>query len=187
MLARGASLLATITAMASWLVALSTGVLTAAAAVIAVLVTQRGERTRNHEDRVWKERATIYVEILAWANDVNAWALRRTSGPSEPLPARPAPLPRLHYARVLAFAGPAVCDLVETVEYELVSAPEPPEHTVRLHVEADALQDAVQQEIQYRRIRPDRERRRLGIGQRSLHNLGMGRDPRPRRPDPPTG
>jgi hypothetical protein len=28
-------------------------------------------------DGPWKERATIHVEILAWANDVNAWTLRR--------------------------------------------------------------------------------------------------------------
>ena len=31
-------------------------------------------------DRLWKERATIHVEILAWANDVNAWTLWRRSG-----------------------------------------------------------------------------------------------------------
>jgi hypothetical protein len=173
--------------MASWLTPLITGVLTGAAAVIAVLVTHRGEQARNHEDRLWKERATVYVVILAWANDVNAWALRRTGGQGELLPARPAALPRLQHARVLAFGGAAVRDHVETVDYELLCAPEPPEPAVRLHVEADALQDAVQQEIQYRRSRSARERRRMAIGHRSLQNLGLGRGARPRRPDPPTG
>jgi hypothetical protein len=174
-------------AVATWLGPLAAGAITGAAALIAVLVTQRGERTRIHEDRLWKERATIYAEILAWANDVNAWALRRTPGPGEPLPARPLPLPRLQHARVVVFAGPAVRDSVETVDYELTCAPEPPEPAVQLHVDADALQDAVQQEIQFRHVRSARERRRMSIGHASLQNLLFGRGPRPRRPDPPTG
>jgi hypothetical protein len=91
-----------------WLGPLATGAITATAAVIAVLITQRGEHARLHEDRLWKERAALYVELLAWANDVNAWALRRPAGPGEPASVRPSPLPRLMHARVLAFAGPMV-------------------------------------------------------------------------------
>jgi hypothetical protein len=173
--------------MASWLVALITGVLTAGAAVAAVVVTQRGERARIHEDRLWKERASVYVEILAWANDVNAWALRRTSGRGQPLPERPATLPRLLHARVLAFAGTAVRDHVEAVDYELMYAEEPPEHATGLHVQADALQDAVQQELQHLRSRSRREQIRMGIGHGSLQNLGRGHGPRPHRPDDPAG
>jgi hypothetical protein len=154
----------TIAAMASWLVALITGVLSAGGVVTGVVLTQHSERSRTHEDRLWAERASIYVEVLAWANDVNAWALRRTSGPGVPVSARPEPLARLQHARVLAFAGSAVRDSVETVDYELLCAPEPPEHAVRLHVQADALQDAIQQELQ-RRSRSRREQRRMGVGQ----------------------
>lgn len=178
---------ATITAMATWPVGLITGVLTAVAAVSAVVLTQRSERDRTHEDRLWTERASIYVEVLAWANDVNAWALRRTLGPGAPLPLRPAPLTRLQHARVLAFSGTAVRDFVEAVDYELLTAPEPPDHAIRLHVEAEALQDAIQQELQWRRSRSKREQQRMGIGQRSLQNLGQGRGPRPRPPDVPVG
>jgi len=178
---------ATITAMASWLVPLITAILGAVAVVTGVLLTQRGERDRTHEDRLWAERASISVEVLAWANDVNAWALRRTSGPTALLPPRPGPLPRLQHARVLAFAGPAVRDLVETVDYELMRAPEPPDYAIGLHVQADALQDAVQQELQHRRSRSRREQRRMGIGHRSLQNLFLGRGPRLRPPDPPEG
>ncbi|SRR5712691_2265761 len=167
------------------LAALVTGVITAAAAVLAVLITMRGERARLHEDRLWTERAAMYVELLAWANDVNVWALRRKPGPAEPLPARPPPLPRLLFARVLAFAGPIVRDHVETVDYELLVADEPPEYAVRLHVEADALQDAVQLDLQQMRDRSKREKDHMGIGQRSLQNLGQGHGPRPRPPDPP--
>jgi hypothetical protein len=98
-------------------------------------------------DRLWEERATIHVEILAWANDINAWALWRRSGRGEPLRARPTALPRLLHARVLAFAGPAVREHVETVDYQLLIAEEPPEYATRLHAEADALQDAMQLEI----------------------------------------
>jgi len=165
--------------MATWLVGLITGLLSAGAAVSAVVITQRSERGRTHEDRLWTERASIYVEILAWANDVNAWALRRTFGPGAPLPPRPAPLARLQYARVLAFAGSTVRDFVEDVDYELLNAPEPPDHAVRLHVQADALEDAIQQELQQRRSRSKREQQRMRIGQRSLRNLGLGRGPRP--------
>jgi hypothetical protein len=124
--------------MDSWLVALITGVLTVSGTVMGVLVTQRGERVRNQEDRLWRERASVYVEILAWANDVNAWALRRRAGPGELLPSRPAALPRLQYARVLAFAGAAVREHIEKVEYELMVASDSPDHAVGLHVQADA-------------------------------------------------
>ena len=173
--------------MATWLVGLITGVLSAGAAVSAVVFTQRGERNRTHEDRLWTERASIYVEVLAWANEVNAWALRRTLGPGAPLLPRPAPLARLQHARVLAFAGTAVHDFVEAVDYELLNAPEPPEPAVHLHLQADALQDAIQQELQRRRSRSKREQRRMGIGYRSQQNLVLGQGPRPRPPDAPVG
>jgi hypothetical protein len=137
-------------------------------------------------DRLWKERATIHVEILAWANDVNAWALWRRSGRGEPLRARPTALPRLLHARVLAFAGFAVREHLETVDYQLLIVEELPEYATRLHAEADALQDAMQPEIQHGRSRSKREKRRMGIGQ-SPQNLLFGRGPRPRPPDPPTG
>jgi hypothetical protein len=187
MYGQGASAVINIAAVTSWLVPLITGILSAGAVVTGVVVTQRSERRRTHEDRLWTERASIYVEILAWANDVNAWALRRTPGPGAPLPARPPPLARLQYARVLAFAGQAVRDFVETVDYELLRAPDPPEPTAMLHVQADALQDAIQQELQQRPSRSAREQRRMGIGQGSLQNLLLGRGPRPRPPDAPVG
>jgi hypothetical protein len=137
-------------------------------------------------DGPWKERATIHVEILAWANDVNAWTLRRRSGRGEPLRARPAALPRLPHARVLAFAGSAAREHVETVDYQLLITEEPPEYATRLHAEADALQDVMQLEIQHGRSRSKREKRRTGTVQ-SPQNPLFGRGPRPRPPNPPAG
>jgi hypothetical protein len=74
---------------------------------------------------------------------------------------------------------------VETVEYELLVALDPPEHAVGVHVQADALQDAIQLELQQLRARSKRERQRMSIGHASLQNLMFGRGPRPRRPDAP--
>jgi hypothetical protein len=171
--------------MANWLVPLITGVLGAAAVVTGVLVTQRSERRQAHEDRLWTERASLYVEILAWANDVNAWALRRTPGPGAPLQPKPGSLPRLLHARVIAFAGPSVRRWAEAVDYELLDPDEPPMPACQLHVLADALQDAVQLEIQQLRSRSEREHVQMGIGQGSLQNLFRGQGPRPRPPDTP--
>jgi hypothetical protein len=66
--------------MDTWLVALVTGLLTVTGTVMGVLVTQHGERARNQEDRLWSERASVYVEILAWANDVNNGPRARRNG-----------------------------------------------------------------------------------------------------------
>jgi hypothetical protein len=35
-------------------------------ALAGVLITQRSERKKAHADRVWKERATCYVQLYSW-------------------------------------------------------------------------------------------------------------------------
>ena len=41
----------------------------AGAALGGTLMSQRGERSRAHADRIWKERSTAYAGIYSWCRD----------------------------------------------------------------------------------------------------------------------
>jgi hypothetical protein len=148
------------------------------AAVVAVMAGHRRELARAHEDRLWKERAATYVDLLVWANEVNVWALDHRDA------VQPRSLPAVLHARVLAFATRRVDDLILDVERQLdLTRPDADPHDPGLHVTVEALQDEIRQELQHRRSRSTRERRRLGVGSRSLRTLGPG-GPRSRHHTP---
>jgi len=133
-------------------------------------------------DRLWRERAVTYVAVVAWANDVNAWALRRRGRPGEPLPDSPALLSRDLHARVVAFAGSDVLDSVNRLEASLnVSNVGDTQIDAGTHWAADALIDAIQQELRHERPRSPSQKRRLGIGQWSQQDLTFGAGPQPRK------
>jgi hypothetical protein len=81
---------------------------------------------------------------------------------------------------------PPVREYADVVEYELITAPDPPEPVVFLHIQADALQDTIQQDLQRLRPRSKRGQQRMQMGERSQQNVMFGRCPRPRRPDTPS-
>jgi hypothetical protein len=150
----------------------------AAAALVAVMAGHRRELARAHEDRLWKERAATYVDLLVWANEVNVWALDHRDA------VQPRSLPAVLHARVLAFATRQVDELVLAVERRLdLTRPDADPHDPGLHVIVEALQDEIRQELLHRRPRSARERRRLGVGMGSLRTLGPG-GPRSRQDAP---
>jgi len=150
----------------------------------ATLISLRGERTRTRDDRLWRERAPLYTQLIAWQEDVNTWALGR-AGPTAPRPDLVGP--ELH-AQLLIFAGDAALRWLEPVETQLERAAPPglPRSSdnaeSQLHVYAEALLDAIQEEFVKGRARSWKEERRLGIGSRSLRSLFLGGGPRHRPP-----
>jgi hypothetical protein len=66
--------------------ALITGLITATVALAGVYLTQRGQERLSHDGRVWSERARVYVELIAWARNIEYAARDRG-----PLPERDPP------------------------------------------------------------------------------------------------
>jgi len=87
----------------------------------ATLISLRGERTCTRDDRLWRERAPLYTQLIAWQEDVNTWALGR-AGPAAP---RPDLVGRELHAQLLIFAGDAVLRWLEQVETQLERAAPP--------------------------------------------------------------
>lgn len=167
---------------ASWLGPALTGLITGTTAVAAVFFTQRAERRRAHDDRLWQQRVTAYADLLAWSNEVDAWSLRRRPRNFRSRTAKPEVVERALHARLAVVAGPEVTKWLELTETALENARDDDEHALKVHVNAQALADAVQQEILHLHVRSRREQRRLQIGSRSQQNLGMGAGPRYRPP-----
>lgn len=46
------------------------GVITAAAALVGVLLTQSSQRRLSQESKVWQEQAHLYVDLIAWGRNV---------------------------------------------------------------------------------------------------------------------
>ena len=157
------------------------GALTGFAALLAVLLSQRGERCRAQEDRLWQQRVLAYTELVVWADEVNAWSLGRKPRTAQDRPSVSDLVGRDLHARLLVYAGPDVRRWLEATETELECLPPEQELAIGVHTRADALLDAVQQELLHMRVRTHREGRRLGVGQCSLRDLGRGAGPRYRR------
>jgi hypothetical protein len=164
--------------VASWLGPVLAGAITAVAAVGAVLVSQRAERRRAHDDRLWQQRAAAYADLLAWANEFNAWSLGRRPRGMLTRPSKPDVVGRQLHARLSTNAGPEVAHWLESTETQLENAPEDADMAIAVHTRAEALADAVTQELLHLRVRGRRERRRIGVGGRSLQDLGRGAAPR---------
>lgn len=162
---------------AIWVGPVLAGLITGLAAVGAVYLTQRGVRRQAHDDRLWQRRADSYSELLQWANEVNVWSLgRQASDPTT----KPSMVERDLYARLSTIAGPEVTRWLEEAEWELQRTGLEALPAPQLHVKVEALIDAVRQELLRGHVRGRREQRRIGIGHRSLRNIGLGGGPRPR-------
>ena len=86
----------------------------AIAALGGVWVTQRSERRRAHDDRIWSQRLDVYVTLMSWAENwrrFGSYHSRSGRGWASSVPRQPDPLlPGDEYAKLQAFASGAVLE-----------------------------------------------------------------------------